>query len=229
MPLGHDIYGLDIETDTGAGSIDPAETRIRAIGLSVRNADRTFTGDEATILRQVDEALADLPGGILATWNGATFDLPFISDRARLLGVALDLTLCSDRRRRTTRALLPGHDGAYRATWGAHRHLDTFRIYGDSGSTGTFSAIFGFPRRRAATIASTDDLLHEAMHAHAASDARLARVLAERKGAGVLRYVDQVSEDEDRIGLDLAAAGQSAEDRMPVESVRVRPAVAGIA
>lgn len=227
-PLGHDIYGIDIETDVRAGSIDPAQAPIRAIALSVCNAEDTFTGDEAVILRQVDERLAELPAGVLATWNGAIFDLPYIADRARLLGVSLDLVLCPDRRRRTVRALLPGHEGPYRATWGTHRHLDTFRLYGDSGSTGTLGMLLGLPRRRAATIASTDDLLNEAMHANAASDARLARVLAERRGQAVLRAIDHIEPDEDAVRLDRVGRSRVADLRERAEGVRLRPAVAGL-
>lgn len=222
MALDQDIYGIDIETDTRRGSVDPAEAPIRAIGISARNLDDTFTGDEVTILRRVDERLRELPGGILATWNGAIFDLPYIADRARLLGVDLDLVLCPDRRRRNSRALLPGHDSAYRATWGAHRHLDTFRLYGDSGTGGTLAGLLGLQRRRAATIASTDDLLNEALHAHAASDARLARVLAERRGHGALKVLDHIEPEE------LAGRPARAVAPLPVEGVRLRPAIAGL-
>lgn len=225
MTLGHDIYGIDIETEADRGSIDPNEAPIRAIGLSVRNAEHTFTGDEATILRRVDATLSTLPSGILATWNGAIFDLPYIADRARLLGVAVDLVLCADHRRRASRALLPGHDGAYRARWGEHRHLDTFRLYGDAGSTGTLGTLFGLARRRAATIASTDDLLNEALHAHAASDARLARMLAERRRPAALRVLDRIEADEETVRLD-QVGGRRVERRDPVESVRLRPAIA---
>jgi len=226
-PLEHDIYGIDIETDLSRGTIDPALAPIRAIGVSVRNAEDTFTGDEASILRQVDARLAELPPGIVATWNGAIFDLPYIADRARVLGVALDLVLCADRRRRSARELLPGHDGAYRATWGEHRHVDTFRLYGDSGSSGTLGSLLGLPRRRAATIASTDDLLNEALHAHAASDARLARVLAERRRQAALRLVDHIGDDEDAVRLDrIGGRSRVTGLRERAGGVRLRPAIA---
>ncbi len=224
MTLGHDIYGIDIETDVSQGSIDPYEAPIRAIGLSIRNAEHTFTGDEASILARVDATLASVAPGILATWNGAIFDLPYIADRARLLDVSIDLVLCADRRRRGTRALLPGHDSAYRAHWGEHRHLDTFRLYGDAGSTGTLGSLFGLSRRRAATIASTEDLLNEALHAHAASDARLARMLAERRRSGALRVLDHIEPGEEALRLD-RLGGRPAR-RRSAESVRLRPAIA---
>lgn len=227
-PLGHDIYGIDIETDVRAGSIDPAVAPIRAIALSVRNAEDTFTGDEATILRSVDERLAELAPGVLATWNGAVFDLPYIADRARRLDVSLGLVLCADRRRQVERALLPGHECAYRATWGEHRHLDTFRLYGDSGSNGTLGSLLGLHRRRAATIASTEDLVNEALHANAASDARLARVLAERRGQAALRLLDHIEPDEDALRLDRIGRSRVVSLRDRAEGVRLRPAVAGL-
>jgi hypothetical protein len=226
-PLEHDIYGIDIETEVRGGTLDPSVSRIRAIAVSTRSSETTFTGDEVTILNAVDHHLASLPDGVVATWNGAVFDLPFIADRARALGVGLGLVLCPDHRRRVGCDLLPGHEVAYRATWGRHRHLDTFRLYGDSGSSSTLGSLIGLPRRRAATIASTGNLLNEALHAHAASDARLARVLAERRRQSALRLVDHIAEDEDAVRLDLAGRVRDAlGDR--AESVRVRPAIAGI-
>lgn len=227
-PLGHAIYGIDIETDVSFGSIDPSEAPIRAIGCSTRDAEVTFTGEETSILRRIDDHLADLPPGVIATWNGATFDLPYIADRARMLGVGMRLVLYADRRRRTTRALLPGHDGPYRASWGEHRHLDTFRLYGDSTTAGGISALLGLRRHRAATIASTDDLLNEAIHAHAASDARLARVLTERRGTGAFRHVDHVSCDEAALRIDGIGplAPTPVGDR--TDRVVLRPAVVGL-
>ena len=226
-PLGLDIYGIDIETDVRGGTLDPALAPIRAVAVSTRSSEVTFTGDEASILVDVDHHLAGLPEGIVASWNGAVFDLPYIADRARILRVGIGLVLCPDQRRRVMCDLLPGHEVAYRATWGHHRHLDTFRLYGDSGTTSTLGSLLGLPRRRAATIASTGNLLNEALHAHAASDARLARVLAERRGQGALRVVDHIAEDEDTVRLDLTGRVREVlADRG--EGVRLRPAVAGL-
>lgn len=225
--LGLDIYGIDIETDVRSGALDPAVAPIRAIAVSTRSSEVTFTGDEATILLDVDHHLTALGDGVVATWNGAVFDLPYIADRARRLGVGIGLVLCPDHRRRVGCDLLPGHEVGYRARWGGHRHLDTFRLYGDSGSTSTLGSLLGLPRRRAATIASTGNLLNEALHAHAASDARLARVLAERRGQGALRMLDHISEDEDTVRLDLTGRVREVLAERG-ESVRLRPAVAGL-
>lgn len=135
------IYGLDIETDTSGDGWDPAVASVRTVALSCRSLDEVFTGDEATLLAELDHRLATLPPGIIATWNGSTLDLPFIADRARLLGVDLSLRLCLDRRLTLDRAPLPGHAGAYRGAWGHHAHLDTFRLYGQGSPSPTWTSL----------------------------------------------------------------------------------------
>lgn len=195
------IYGLDIETDTSRNALDPAVAPVLTIALSGRSFDEVFIGDEATMLRALDARLATLPPGILATWNGATFDLPFIADRARLLGVELALHLCLDRRLTMDRTTLPGHGGAYRGAWGHHGHLDTFRLYGAPDAPSPWTSLrmigrllgLGGPGGPADR---THDLANEALHAHAASDARLARILAERRSAAALRLVDRLGDQE---------------------------------
>lgn len=196
-----DIYGLDIETDTQCDGADPAVAAVRTIALSTRRADEVFTGDEATLLRQLNDRLASLPPGIVATWNGATFDLPFIADRARVLGVHLDLRLCLDRRLTLGRTPLPGHAGAYRGAWGQHGHVDTFRLYGLSSASPVWTSLRTIGRvlglgPQAGPTDRTLDLANEALHAHAASDARLARVLAERRASAAMRLIDRLDPDE---------------------------------
>ncbi|CAN5798387.1 hypothetical protein BH10ACT1_BH10ACT1_11010 [soil metagenome] len=202
MGQHNNIYGIDIETDTTCDGLDPAVASVLTIALSGRSFDDLFIGDEATMLRALDARLASLPAGVLATWNGATFDLPFIADRARLLGVDLDLHLCLDRRLTLDRAPLPGHAGAYRGSWGAHAHLDTFRLYGQGSGSGwtslrSIGRLLGVGAQ-AAPVGRTRDLTNEALHAHASSDARLARVLAERRWGAAARLIDHLEVDEAR-------------------------------
>lgn len=201
--MGHTavIYGLDIETDTSCDGWDPAVAAVRTVALSSRSADEVFTGDEATLLHALDRRLRTLPPGIVATWNGATFDLPFIADRARLLGVDLGLRLCLDRRLTLDRAPLPGHAGAYRGAWGHHAHLDTFRLYGQGSPSPTWTSLRTIGRLlglggAAGPTDRTHDLANEVLHAHAASDARLARVLAERRLGAALRLVDRLAPED---------------------------------
>ncbi len=204
MGLQPYIYGIDIETDTRVHGFDPAVAPITTVALSGRTFEELFLGDEADLLGALDRRLASLPPGLIATWNGATFDLPFIADRAQLLGVPLHLRLCLDRSLTMGRSPLPGHAGAYRAAWGDHAHLDTYRIYGET-STGwpvpgwsslrTIGRLIGL-NQRAGHLPRQPDLATEALHANAASDARLARALAERRWAAGLRLADQVSPEE---------------------------------
>ncbi len=225
------IYGLDIETDTARGGFDPAVTPLLRVALSGRSFDEVFVGDEATLLGALDARLRALEPGILATWNGATFDLPFIADRARLAGVELDLHLCPDRALTRGRTTLPGHAGAYRASWGGHAHLDTFRLYGDHGpspwtSLRTIGRLLGLGS--AGPADRTHDLANEALHAHAASDARLARVLAQRRWAVAVRLVDRLADDEAR-PVTVAAERLARQARQARPDGRpLRPAVAGI-
>lgn len=223
-PLAQYTYGIDIEIDTTSRVVDPATAPIRAVAISTVAGDETFDGDEATILQMVDARLASLPAGVLATWNGAVFDLPYIADRAARLGVDVALVLRPDPDRRQARRPLPGHDGPQRAQWGPHRHLDTFRLYGDAGHANSWTTLLGLARRRTATVAVTDDLLHEALHAHAASDARLARALAERRGQGALRFVDRIELDE----LPTPAAPPRVARGPRPEPQGLRPAIAGV-
>lgn len=210
-------YGLDIEIDTTDGAVDPDLAAIRAIGLSGRGFDHLYTGDEARMLRDLDDRLRSLAPGILATWNGSMFDLPYIARRADLLGVELDLVLVADPSATRGRRPLPGHRCGQRAAWGHHRHLDTFLAYGDTTPQAPWTSLLG-RRRRRGLIADTGDLLNEALHAHAANDARLARVLTERRGVAALRAVDQVEPVD---------AGATAAHRTG-PTVPLRPVIAGL-
>lgn len=224
--MGHqheNIYGLDIETDTRHDGLDPAVASVVTVALSSRSFDRVFLGDEPALLRALDEHLADLPPGVIATWNGAAFDLPFIADRARILGVDLGLHLCLDPRITLQRVPLPGHAGAYRASWHHHAHLDAYRLYGGPPSTtgriGAVGRVLGI----GGTGRGGHDLTNEALHAHAPSDARLARVLAERRWPAAQRLIDRV---EPREATPVTVAAQRVERRARREAIR--PAIATI-
>ena len=215
------IYGLDIETDTGQDSIDPAVTPVVMVALSGPSFDEVFEGPEADLLAALDVRLATLAPGVIATWNGAVFDLPFIAERAGHHGVALGLRLETDPRPSTLH--LPGHRGAYRAGWYRHRHLDTVRVLGAGGRRTrwqSLSRVFG--RGGSAATGPRHDLLHEARHAHAPSDARLARVLAGRHWLNAARSVDLLSP------AFAPAAGARAEPQPAVTPRPSQPAIAGL-
>lgn len=200
------IYGLDIETDTTRDGLDPTVAPVLTVALSGRKLDEVFVGPEPELLCHLDERLAELEPGVIATWNGSTFDLPFIADRARLLQLDLGLQLCLDRSLTMNRAPLPGHAGAYRAAWHRHTHIDTFRLFGHPTEASHWTSLrvigrvlgLGAPPGRDAHR-RTQVLTNEALHAHAPSDARLARVLAERRWSAAARLVDRVEPVEAQV------------------------------
>jgi DNA polymerase elongation subunit (family B) len=182
------VYGLDIETDTSVDGLDPAIGAIVTVALSSPDGDEVFDGHEVDMLAAVDARVATLPPGVLATWNGATFDLPFLADRAAHHGVALGLRLTLDPRIGSRREPLPGHLGAYRACWYGHRHVDAYQLYrGDVGpALGISCSLKAIARLVGLAPVEVDrarihDLAPEALAAYVASDARLARLLAERR------------------------------------------------
>lgn len=192
------VYGLDIETDTTIDGLDPEVAAVVTVALSNDGFDEVFTGDEEMILHELDARLAAVAPGVIATWNGAAFDLPFLADRAALHGINLGLRLRPDPGITLDHNPLPGHRSAYRARWHQHGHVDAYRLYrADVGpalkvscSLKSIARLVGF------TPIDVDrtrihDLSHEMLHAYASSDARLARVLTERRWPTAVRYVDR--------------------------------------
>jgi DNA polymerase elongation subunit (family B) len=192
------IYGLDIETDTTVDGLDPVRSPVVTAALSTPDDDEVFTGTETAILGALDDRLRALPAGVLATWNGAAFDLPFLADRAAVCGVALGLRLAPDPTGLPGHDPLPGHAGAYRANWYDHRHLDGYRVYrADVGPLLRVSCSLKAIARLVglAPVEVDRERIHDlpaaALAAYVASDARLARVLAERRWPGIARCVDR--------------------------------------
>src|SRR3954447_16716520 len=91
------IYGLDIETDTTENGLDPDVAAVVTVALAGPGYEEVFTGDEPQLLIDLDDRLHQLEPGVIATWNGAAFDLPFLADRAELCDVDLGLRLREDR------------------------------------------------------------------------------------------------------------------------------------
>ena len=200
--MGHrpTVYGLDIETDTTENGLDPRVASVVTVALSAPGLDEVFSGRESTILFDVDQRLRGLPAGVLATWNGAAFDLPFLADRAARHGLELGLRLQFDPTLAMRRAPLPGHRGAYRGAWYEHGHIDAYRLYrGDVGPSLRVScSLKSIARLVGLSPIEVDrgrihDLSNEALHAYASSDARLARVLTERRWASASRFIDRLT------------------------------------
>jgi DNA polymerase elongation subunit (family B) len=204
------VYGLDIETDTTVDGLDPAIAPVVTVALSSPGFDEVFSGSEAGLLFDLDQRLAELEPGVLATWNGAAFDLPFLADRAQINGVGMGLRLRADPSIVMRRAPLAGHTSAYRAAWHGHGHIDAYRLYrGDVGPALRVScSLKSIARLVGLAPVEVDrehihDLSREALHAYASSDARLARVLTERRWPSAARFVDRIADGR---GRDLGVA-----------------------
>lgn len=234
------IYGLDIETDTARGGLDPEHAPIVAValcgvhedstGLDSTGLDRTardstavnstaanstaqentggeawtivLDGSEADILRKLDDAIATLAPGVLVTWNGSRFDLPFIADRAHRIGVPIGLCLEPDAHHRSRHEPLPGHSGGYVGSWHSQRHLDAYVVYrADVGaSLGLPCGLKPLSRMVGLSPVEVDrtaihELSDEDLNDYVASDAVLARELAIRRWATAHRSIDVVVGD----------------------------------
>ena len=170
-----------------------------AIAVAGDDFEVVLDGDEATIITELDRVLAGLSPGVIVTWNGGGFDLPFLQDRAALLGLPLGLELQLDLSIGGRHEPLPGHAGAYRARWHGHRHVDGYQLFrADVGATlhlpcglKSLARMVGLP------VVEVDrerihELTEQQRRAYVASDAHLARALVARRAQWVAG-IDQVS------------------------------------
>lgn len=174
----------------------------RTLGESLRGDgwSSVFDGAEADILRELDAAIAALAPGVLVTWNGSRFDLPFLADRAQMLGVSLGLALAPDPHHRSRHEPLPGHSGGYVASWHQQRHLDAYAVYrADVGASlgipcglKPLSKMLGLHPVEV-DRAAIHELSGEALNEYVASDAILARELALRRWPTAHRAIDIIS------------------------------------
>jgi DNA polymerase elongation subunit (family B) len=194
------LYGLDIETDTSADGLDPGVAAIVAVALSsAGGGDVVLTGGEAGILSALDAHLAEAKPGIVVTWNGGAFDLPFLAARAAEVGVPLGLELAWDPAAyRPGRRPLPGHLGTYAAAWYGHRHVDAYRAWRTLAEPDESCALKAVARSVGLDPVEVDDRakIHvlglEPLRRYVASDASLARRLAELRWRDVRRFVDRL-------------------------------------
>jgi uncharacterized protein YprB with RNaseH-like and TPR domain len=208
------LYGLDIETDTSIDGLDPESSPIVAVALSGPQGDEVFEGPEPQLLAAVDARLADLPAGVVTTWNGARFDLPFLARRAELCGVVLGLRLVPkevprwQQLRRAAEREAAASDGrefsepvlgvGHTATWHHHSHLDGYQLFrADVGrQLGISCALKNLARMVGLDVVQVDrtaihKLAPAELHSYVASDARLTRLLVARRGAMALASVDR--------------------------------------
>ncbi len=154
---------------------------------------------EAAMLKKTDDKLRQLPEGVLVTWYGGGFDLPFIDQRAKINGVEIGLTI----------EAAPddfGSEVTYRGRWHHHSHLDGYRVYSsDVRRTLAFSSDSkGFPCGLKSLahfvglpVVEVDrNLIHtldsDTRRSYVASDANLARQLVDRR-PNADAWIDQLS------------------------------------
>lgn len=190
------LYGLDIETDTLRGGLDPRVCPIVAVALATDSGVHVAAGPETRLLREIDGLLRSLDPGIIVTWNGSGFDLPFLVERARRRRVSLGLRLREEPGVTRTHPPLPGHASCYRASWHGHDHLDAYLAYrslarGDEGSL----ALKAVAARAGFEVLEVDrSRIHELdpglLARYVASDARLAVELARTRWGELLGFRD---------------------------------------
>lgn len=185
------IYGLDLVTDCTGPLVDPAVNRIVEVGLSSSNSDQLFAGDEAALLRDLDDRLSALPAGVVVTWQGSVLAIPLIAARAATHGITLGLTIETDKRSASPSPVL-GVDATVRARWGQHAVLDLQRVY-ESG-TSRWRGRRNRDRDHEALYPPTDNLIAR----DPSKDARLARSLAERRWPQAKRHIDLVAAPQAR-------------------------------
>jgi len=195
---GTPIYGLDIETDTTCDGLDPRVAAIVAIAVSASAGDLVFDGEEADLLARTDAHLATLEPGVIATWNGAGFDLPFVAYRAARLRIRLGLDISADPTLSLRGVPLMGIESGCRAAWYAHGHLDAYRLY-----RADTARVLGIGARlkvlaRAAGLSPIEvdaarihELSAKEVAAYVASDAQCTRLLVERRLPSALLAVDR--------------------------------------
>ncbi len=193
------LYGLDIETDTTTDGLDPSMGRIVAVALATGgdgDGDTVFTGSESGILTAVDAHLGGLPTGIIVTWNGAAFDIPYLAARARRARARVNLQVTHDPAIVMRRPPLAGHPGSYRARWHSHTHLDAYRAFRgaflEPDAPGSLKVV---ARNRGYVPVDVDaSAIHELalddLRRYVTSDAALARSLALSRWDEMAPYVD---------------------------------------
>ncbi|HTO02031.1 MAG TPA: 3'-5' exonuclease [Microthrixaceae bacterium] len=181
------FYGLDIETDTTVDGLDARCSAIVAIAIATAEGDKVFLGPEHELLRRTDRLLAELNPGVIVTWNGSSFDLPFIAERAARLGMSLGLQADSE---------------SSASRWWQHRHIDGYRLYrSDVGRTlGVSCGLKPLSRMVGLAPVEVDrtqiHMLSESqVREYVASDARLARELVLRRMPAAMSHMDPTPSD----------------------------------
>lgn len=142
------LYALDIETDTSPGrnrcaldlpaGLDPCCSAVISVAVRDTAARRSeyFSiddlGSEVAVLTALDQFLRDAPEGVVVTWNGANFDLPYLATRYERCGYGSALRIAPTDDRPPKYEPLPSRNPlGYIAAWGQHRHIDVAFAYAE--------------------------------------------------------------------------------------------------
>ena len=128
LPAGHP----PLTPDAAAARPEDVNTVASIVAIAVSGADADFVldgPDEATMLLELDALLAGLGDGVLVTWNGSGFDLPFIARRAHLLELSLGLSIWPDPTISTPHEPRPGQLDRVRGRWYELGHIDGYLAY----------------------------------------------------------------------------------------------------
>ena len=124
------VYGFDIETDTTVNGLDPRVSQVTSVAIWSLTEQRCIADvDERELLFELARLVESLPAGIMAGWNSAVFNLPFLATRAELLGISLPFTLVPDPAITPKYGFTPPHTSGYRARVGEHVHADIAYAY----------------------------------------------------------------------------------------------------
>jgi len=178
------IYGLDLTTNAASTTVDSTVHRITSVALSTSAGEEIYNGDEGEILHLVDHRVAVLPPGVLVTWQGSVFDFPLIVRRARRRGLETGIRLRADHRPAPLGAL-DNLDHAWCSDWYSHRHLELRRVY--DAEARWWNPVQSRAGAEPTTAPSDSSVRHRPTR-----DARLARVLAERRWATAQQFIDRM-------------------------------------
>lgn len=108
------VAAFDIETDTATGGLDPQLSAAVTIAVATATEELVFSdiAGERDLICTFDEWLRQLDDGVVASWGGARFDVPFLWTRAAICGVRLDWSLIPDGPV-VKYTPITGHDGQY--------------------------------------------------------------------------------------------------------------------
>lgn len=206
------LLALDIETDTSpltqaekaagftARGLVPEITPVTAVAFAFETHASVHhlnpQGDErrllAVIAYIVKRYAESNPDALLVTWNGSVFDLPFLADRARIVGLPehwyAKLELTPDASFEPKYDPLPGHDGGYAATWNGLRHVDMAYVERDEClAAGVSWSLKPWAKHLGMDPVEVDrtkmhELTKEELDAYVTSDAVITRDLALRHG-----------------------------------------------